>query len=469
MAASAAVRVGQPRGSSAAMGSFSQRYRLGVALFLFAALFVAGGASRLDEPRQMVARLACLIAMAASAWRLERPLVTLPRSWRWFGLSVVLLLIAQLVPLPPRWWASLPGHRVYADIASATGTVGWRPLTLTPDLTLNSLFALLAPGSAIMVTLFLDTKARTTLWTWVVGAALVSAVLGLLQLSAEDAPLRFYRVTSIDSAVGIFANRNHQAAFLACALPLLGALLGTRLQKRPRLGLLAFGTVVIIVLMVGEIATTSRAGTLLGIAGVAGGLWTFRTSGGRIGGIKGHKPLLACAAVAVVLILIAVAASHEGVVSRFGDSDPASESRVKMIAPLLHTTGAFFPLGSGFGSFATVYRQFEPDALLSTIYMNEAHNEPLQLAIEGGLPALALLVTFLWWWGATAIALVRADLSQRRRPIANAAVLVSALLMAQSLVDYPLRTPLLAAMFALACFEMMRGSAHLAREPEKAR
>jgi hypothetical protein len=79
------------------------------------------------------------------------------------------------------------------------------------------------------------------------------------------------------------------------------------------------------------------------------------------------------------------------------------------------------------------------------------------------------LVTFLWWWGATAIALVRADLPQGRRPIANAAVLVSALLMAQSLVDYPLRTPLLAAMFALACFEMMRGPAYLAREPEKAR
>ena len=464
MAASGAVRLGQAHDGSSTSTTALRRYRMGVALFLFAALVFAGGASRADEPRQIIVRIACVLTLAASAWRLERPLVSLPGIWRWLGFGAYLPILVQMLPLPPSWWAILPGHRIYADIARASGTVAWRPLTLTPDLTLNALLALLAPTAVVTVSVFLDTKTRTALWTWIVGAALFSAGLGLLQLAAEDAPLRFYRETSLNSAVGIFANRNHQAALLACAFPVLGALLGTRLQSQTTLRLLAFATAAFILLMIGEFLTGSRAGALLGLAGAAGGVWAFRASGARLRGIRGQRLFLACAVGAVVLIVIAIAASHGGALSRFGHGDPASETRVQMLAPLLHTAGAFFPFGSGFGSFATVYRQFEPNALLSTIYMNEAHNEPLQLVIEGGLPALVMIAAFLWWWCTTAAALVRAQLPPARRSMTIAAIVVSAMLMAQSLVDYPLRTPLLAGLFALACCEMARAAAYRPRE-----
>jgi len=459
MAATDTVRAGQAHGRSRSTSS-ARRYRLGVALFLFAALFVAGGASRAEEPRQIVAQLACIVALAATAWRLEMPASRLPSLWRRIGLGAYFLLIAQLIPLPPSLWAILPGHRVYSDIAAATGTVGWRPLTLTPDTTLSALFALLAPTAAIVVGLFLDTKARVTLWACLIGAALASAGLGLLQLAAPSAPLRLYRETSFDSAVGMLANRNHQAVFLACALPPLGALLGNRMHQRPALKLLALGMAAVLFLAIGDLATSSRAGALLGLGGAACGLWAFRAAGARLHGIRGHKVLLGLALTFATLILLAIAISHHGVVSRFGQSDPASETRVQMVAPLLHTAGAFFPFGSGFGSFATVYRQFEPNALLSTIYMNQAHNEPLQLAIEGGLPALTLLAIFLWWWFTTATGILRAALPAQRRAFAIASVSVSALLMLQSLVDYPLRTPLLAALFAFACFEMARTAAY---------
>ena len=98
----------------------------------------------------------------------------------------------------------------------------------------------------------------------------------------------------------------------------------------------------------------------------------------------------------------------------------------------------------------------EPNSLLSTIYLNEAHNEPLQLAIEGGLPALLLLLLFLGWWAQAVVRAVRARESNPRRPLAMAMATASLIMMLSSLVDYPLRTPLLSAVFALACIELMR-------------
>jgi O-antigen ligase len=88
--------------------------------------------------------------------------------------------------------------------------------------------------------------------------------------------------------------------------------------------------------------------------------------------------------------------------------------------------------------------------------MNQAHNEPMQLAIEGGVPALILLLLFLSWWGRAAWRIAAPADPGRRRAIARAALSATVLLMLSSLVDYPLRTPLLGAVFAIACIEMLR-------------
>ncbi len=88
--------------------------------------------------------------------------------------------------------------------------------------------------------------------------------------------------------------------------------------------------------------------------------------------------------------------------------------------------------------------------------MNEAHNEPLQLAIEGGIPAVLLFALFGWWW----LAAVGRILSRGRRsqPIAQACAAATAILMLASLVDYPLRTPLLGSVFAIACILLWRAT-----------
>ena len=290
--------------------------------------------------------------------------------------------------------------------------------------------------------------------------ALLSGVLGLVQLGAGGDSFRFYRESSLDSAIGVFANRNHQAAFLACALPLVGALAGLRLRGGADRRWVAVAVVVVAaLLLLALVATRSRGGLALGIVGAAGGIWSFRASGAALSGPGSRSRLIAAVAAAAMLGAVAFAAFRAGLVERLVLTNPAAERRAEMVEPLLRTAQAFFPFGSGFGSFDSVYRRFEPDALLSTIYMNQAHNEPLQLAIEGGVPALVLLVLFLGWWLRTAVRIGRADRSSNRRSFGIAAVVVTAMLMAASLVDYPLRTPLLGAVFAIAAIEMIRASA----------
>jgi O-antigen ligase len=123
---------------------------------------------------------------------------------------------------------------------------------------------------------------------------------------------------------------------------------------------------------------------------------------------------------------------------------------------MLHAARAFLPFGAGYGTFEPVYQRFELNSLLSTIYLNQAHNEPVQLAIEGGLPALLLLILFLGWWLHASVRAVRPRGSESRRALATAMTAVTLILLLSSLVDYPLRTPLLSGLFTIACVELVR-------------
>ena len=416
----------------------------------------------------MLVRLISVLAIAASLWPLEFAALR-----RHAGLIAVmgtayLLVLIQLVPLPPALWGALPGHAIYARIAEESGSIGWRPLSLAPDLTANTLAALLPASAACLATIYLDSAGRWKLLHWLVGLAAISAALGLVQLAAGGTALHFYRESSEGAPVGIFANRNHQAVFLACSLPLVGALIGLKMRDGASPRLVAAAAVpLVVLLLVTLLLTGSRMGMLLGFAGLAGAVCCYRASGHAIlAAAKAARwPILGIAA--GTLATVAFAAMRGGAIDRLAHPDMAGETRAAMFHPLLETVWAYMPLGAGFGSFESVYRRFEPDALLSTIYMNQAHDEPLQLAIEGGLPALAVLLVFGWWWAKTATHIVSLRGSIRERTIGLAAIIICAMLMMSSLVDYPLRTPLLGALFMIALVEMSRLATAPAASPSR--
>ena len=433
-------------------------YLIPASLFLVA-LGTLGGASRADELQQFLIRGAAILAICAALWPLN---FSAFRDARGPALALALayiLLLAQLVPLPPSIWARMPGHAPYAAIAAQTGPALWRPWTISPDLTLNSLASLLPATAMGLLALAIDFRGRLLLARILVGIACASALLGLMQFAAGESALHLFRTTSEGSAVGLFANRNHQAAFIASVLPIGAALAGIRAHQEglsPRILLIELS--VASVLLMGLGATGSRMGLLLGFIGVvAAAIIYFMTSRAEvvIRQASGRMRLVAAGFGILALLIVSTLVWRGGAVARLAN-DPVDQTRRAALKPMLQATRAFLPFGAGFGTFDPVYRRFEPDTLLSTIYLNQAHNEPVQLAIEGGIPALLLLIMFLMWWAFCAVRAVRPRGSSARRAMGMAMTGATLILMLSSLVDYPLRTPLLSGLFAIACVELVR-------------
>ena len=108
---------------------------------------------------------------------------------------------------------------------------------------------------------------------------------------------------------------------------------------------------------------------------------------------------------------------------------------------LSQMVSAHWLFGIGFGSFEEVYHMYEPTELLLASYLNQAHNDWVQFAIEGGVPALLLLAILLGWF----ILSLRALLVQSEIPIVRFIFWSSTvgIICAASAIDYALRAPVL--------------------------
>jgi hypothetical protein len=75
-----------------------------------------------------------------------------------------------------------------------------------------------------------------------------------------------------------------------------------------------------------------------------------------------------------------------------------------------------------------------------------AHNDYAELALETGVPGILLIIAFLAWWARAAWHAWRYS---DRGPYARAASIASAAILVHSIVDFPLRTAAIAAVFAM--------------------
>lgn len=94
--------------------------------------------------------------------------------------------------------------------------------------------------------------------------------------------------------------------------------------------------------------------------------------------------------------------------------------------------------------------------------MNHAHNDWLELLLETGIPGMALAALLLFWGARRARAIWRAEDRDR---FAQAAVIAVTTMLLHSLVDYPLRTAALSAVFA-ACIALISGARPHVRQRE---
>ncbi|MES2755172.1 MAG: O-antigen ligase family protein [Pseudomonadota bacterium] len=450
-----------------------------IAAVLILLSFAVGGASRADVLSQLPMRVgaivigaAALLTMTSGAIRPVRPILLLLAAFA--GVQVL-----QLVPLPPTLWTSLPGREIFARTATVAGVAQpWHPITLIPDATMNSALALL-PGFAALLALAV---VRSRDWWLVIAVflvmAIVSGIIGLIQISSDS--LYFYSITNRGSAVGIFANRNHQAALLAATIPALAvvaAVAPVKLKAGARH--LTIGLVALFLLPL-LLVTGSRAGLVLALVGIGGAIvlaqqWQRahpepaappRRRPARFGSPK--LWLVLGAIVVIGIVTLTIVFSKGLAVQRLFSQDVEADARILLFLPMSRIAGSFFPFGAGFGTFDTVFKVFEPDWRLGPSYFNHAHNDLMEVLIEGGLASVLLIAAFLAWWVRAAFMLWRVKPVSSGVLIGRLGTVQSAILMLASVSDYPLRTPLGQVLFVFACGFMAAALYRRAHHPNEA-
>jgi O-antigen ligase len=277
--------------------------------------------------------------------------------------------------------------------------------------------------------------------------AFLSVLLDFLQvMEGTDSALRFYGGN--ERAVGFFADSNHNAAVLYCTIPFAAAwCVGLRRQPiRATLVMLLLGAIVI-----GLALTQSRAGLALGvIAGLCCVVLLLRT-----GSRQPRRQLLVfVAGGGVIALLVGFQFGFVGMANRAqNDADILGDIRWPVASITLKAAQANLPFGTGFGTFVPVYQAAEPRTLLFDHYMNRAHNDWLELVLEGGVLSIIGLLVFLVWFVRSSFQVWQPRLEGTDvldTALARAASIVIVLLMLHSIFEFPLRTTALMVVFALS-------------------
>ncbi len=408
---------------------------------------VLGGAGIASPIASWLITTVALVVLAMELPRLDwQGLDTRSRMAAWLIVSCMILCLLQVVPLPGRLWSALPGHQLAAQVAEAAGGSGWHAWSLSPDRTLSALTALAPPSAALLIAARSDAQERRWILRAVLIIALLSAALAIVQLALgpNSAPMLFPSAHR-GLGVGLFVNRNHFALFLLIAI-LIAAVPGIPGSARPaqdakaiewaaRLAALAL-------LALGVLSTLSRSGIfLLPVALAAAVLISQR---------RRLSPAVVAggAVAAVVLVLVLRAAPPvQAVLSRYATA--TEDLRFRYWTNTLLAARDALPLGTGFGTFTLVYPTYEPLSEVRPDVVNHAHNDVLELLLEGGVAAIALLMAWLAFvvyaaWRSRAEAGGRRD---RMVPIVAALAVI--LTLAASLTDYPTRMHAIAVTLAL--------------------
>lgn len=277
-----------------------------------------------------------------------------------------------------------------------------------------------------------------------------SALLGLIQFSGGS-----FNSPLINDSPGevsaLFANRNHFALFLAFGC-LLAPVWGTWTEHHLSWRLpLTIGMVVLFLLLI--LASGSRTGLVIGLLAVVIGLIMARERTRRLRQRlpRWAEPVIAATIVAVIVafVVVSLTSGRAQSIERLLTMNATDDMRARGLATVVDAAQTYFPVGAGFGSFNTVFRIHEPFELLKPTYFNHAHNDYLELLIDGGLPALLLLLAALGWWMVASIKVWRREPSSQV-VLGRAGSGLLLLLVIASAFDYPARTPIIMAFTILA-------------------
>ena len=419
----------------------------GMAVAAWFTLMILGGGDSAPAPAALALQtLSSATVALMSLWYLRRGFPT------WMATAGTALLFASLslvwlhlVPLPPDLWSGLPHRELIAETYRLSGqSLPWRPLTANPDGSLGAAMAFLPAVASFLAALTLDSRSIAWVGISILCCALLGVAIALAQIGGtftDIAPIEGQTV--VRTASGSFSNRNFFAAQLFSAIPFVAALAVSISERRHvRSWLTAvFALAYMLILLLGLALVGSRGGIILAMVSV---FLTFAFVFRLPHAARPGAALFACLAGLFVISQ----ASMVGIL-RLTQRDPLEDYRATIYAVTRKAVGAFFPAGSGFGSFVETYQLFERPGDILPKYVNHVHNEWLELLLEGGLPALTLMAAFLVLFAVGLFRLARLSLFNASGSYLRAASVATIVLMAHAVVDFGLRTPALLTLFAM--------------------
>ena len=435
-------------------------YRATVAVMLVL-LVVLGGGGPLNPITEMALEVG--LALILVALRLfpalggdARPI---PRMAWLLVILALALPVLQLIPLPPAVWHSLPGRA--GEIASL-GLVGaaqaWMPLTQTPAETTAALIGMTAIAALHLCVTRLDVGGRTLLCAVLLGLALLSVLVGALQIvHAAGLSWSFYSEIHQGWLIGFHSNRNAETETLQAAIMALAVVLvaGGSALRRHRYTPPA-AAICLLLLLVGTVLTGSRAGllllpeTILVFVAILWPVFNFRIRHlpAWIAGIAGGLGLAGWGLAQFPVI--------NAVINRFSLGD---EARFQVWANTLYALRQSWPAGTGIGSFPIVFPTVETLEMLIPENTPRAHNDWLEWGMEAGIAGvivIAIMAALLLWrtqaaWRESRAA--DADPARRAQVLFACGVMLHIAL--HAIVDFPVRIMSLAGLVAIGAAFLM--------------
>jgi O-antigen ligase len=376
---------------------------------------------------------------------------------------VAIAVLAQLVPLPVGVLARVSPHTAtlldQLDVRVAHGLVGTHSLSLDPSATWRALALYVCFGVTVLGVARSSTRVALRLAWFICWLGMAVALIGVVQKPLyAGAIYGFWTPVSRGTPFGPFVNKNHFAGWVVMAIPLaLGGFCamvsraqGARVRDRllwlsSRDGSHAVQAIFAVVLMALALALTlSRSGMVSLAAALIVCGWT---------GVRRHRggtmrPLV----VGCVMLALLVAVDWAGfdtVVARFHAADTAGFSgRLPIWRGATSMAADFWSTGSGLNTFGLATLSYP--TVVPAHHLREAHNDYLQLAVEGGLLlGLPVLIAIAGFVVAVRRRLAASDGSAYWVRLGAVGGIVAVAV--QSTVDFSLQMPGNAALFATLC------------------
>jgi len=395
-------------------------------------------------------------SMIRIEWRRSR-LIVVP-----FAILIFWFLI-QASGLTPESWH----HPLWQDASNALGISLAGAISLNPEASHMAVMRLLAYGGIFWLAFqFGHNKKRAKQTFWAVAiAGVLYAVYGLsAHLSGSEQILWYAKSAYQDKLTSTFINRNSYATYAGITLVVTFALLLAEIRRVLRYSPISSGEFLAFFDACGPrfyflVVAAGTIFTALLLTQSRGGLLSLMIGIGAfvvVSGLRFKKrkktfaflPIAIWSALALGSIGAILLISGNGTISRMDAAFSTGNDRIAIYQRTAEAIQDAPVTGMGIGTFKESFSLYRGEAVRFYVdTIDRAHNTYLELALEGGLPALLLTILLIFYLALLCLLGTIHRVRNALYPVTGVAI--TALVGTHALVDFSIQIPAVAVTYLL--------------------